>query len=77
MKSYGMTALGIGAAAAALVALKVVHNWWSRRRARQQFIINSFREQIYISNQLDVQDTPLYDPIAYTGALDRGDGSPE
>lgn len=31
--------------------------------AQQQFIINSFKGQIYISNQLDVQDTPLYDTI--------------
>ena len=29
--------------------------------SQQQFIINSFRGQIYISDQLDVQDTPLYD----------------
>jgi hypothetical protein len=34
--------------------------------AQQQFIINSFRGQIYISNQLDVEDTPLYDTITYT-----------
>jgi len=34
--------------------------------AQQQFIINSFRGQILISNQLDVQDTPLYDTITYT-----------
>ncbi len=34
--------------------------------AQQQFIVNSFRGQILISNQLDVQDTPLYDTITYT-----------
>lgn len=33
--------------------------------AQQQFIINSFKGQIYISNQLDVQDTPIYDTITY------------
>ena len=33
--------------------------------AQQQFIINSFRGQIYISNQLDVEDTPVYDTITY------------
>ena len=34
--------------------------------AQQQFIINSFKGQIYVSNQLDVQDTPVYDTITYT-----------
>lgn len=34
--------------------------------SQQQFIINSFKGQIYISNQLDVQDTPIYDTITYT-----------
>jgi len=33
---------------------------------QQQMIINSFRGQIYISDQLDVQDTPLYDTITLT-----------
>jgi len=33
--------------------------------AQQQFIINSFKGQIYISDQLDVQDTPIYDTITY------------
>lgn len=33
--------------------------------AQQQFIINSFKGQIYISDQLDVQDTPVYDTITY------------
>lgn len=33
--------------------------------AQQQFIINSFRGQIYISSQLDVQDTPIYDTLTY------------
>jgi hypothetical protein len=32
---------------------------------QQQFIVNSFKGQIYISNQLDVQDTPIYDTITY------------
>ena len=36
--------------------------------AQQQFIINNFKGQIYISNQLDVQDTPLYDTITYPAA---------
>lgn len=33
---------------------------------QQQFIINAFKGQIYISNQLDVQDTPVYDTITYS-----------
>ena len=33
---------------------------------QQQFIINSFKGQIYVSNTLDVQDTPVYDTITYT-----------
>lgn len=33
--------------------------------AQQQFIINSFKGQIYVSNTLDVQDTPIYDTITY------------
>ena|ERR1700679_2731759 len=32
---------------------------------QQQFIVNSFKGQIYISNQLDVQDTPVYDTVTY------------
>ena len=32
---------------------------------QQQFIINSFKGQIYISNQLDVQDTPVYDTTTF------------
>lgn len=36
--------------------------------SQQQFIINSFRGQIYISNQLDVQDTPVYDTITYAAS---------
>lgn len=32
--------------------------------SQQMMIINSFSGQIYISNQLDVQDTPLYDTIS-------------
>lgn len=36
--------------------------------SQQQFIINSFKGQIYISNQLDVQDTPVYDTITYAPA---------
>lgn len=35
---------------------------------QQQFIINSFKGQIYISNQLDVQDTPVYDTITYAAS---------
>lgn len=33
---------------------------------QQNFIIESFRGQIYISNELDVQDTPVYDTDTYT-----------
>jgi hypothetical protein len=33
---------------------------------QQQFIINSFKGQIYISNQLDVEDTPVYDTLTYS-----------
>ena len=36
--------------------------------AQQQFIINSFKGQIYVSNTLDVQDTPIYDTITYAAA---------
>jgi hypothetical protein len=32
---------------------------------QQMFIINSFRGQIYISDTLDVQDTPVYDTLTY------------
>src|ERR1700677_825106 len=34
--------------------------------AQQSFIIESFRGQIYISDELDVQDTPVYDTLTYT-----------
>jgi len=33
--------------------------------AQQSFIIESFRGQIYISDELDVQDTPIYDTLTY------------
>jgi len=33
---------------------------------QQNFIIQSFRGQIYISNQLDVEDTPVYDTTTTT-----------
>jgi hypothetical protein len=33
--------------------------------AQQSFIIESFRGQIYISDELDVQDTPVYDTLTY------------
>jgi hypothetical protein len=36
--------------------------------SQQQFIVNSFKGQIYISNQLDVQDTPVYDTITYAAS---------
>lgn len=35
---------------------------------QRQFIIDSFRGQIYISDQLDVQDTPVYDTITYAAS---------
>lgn len=49
-------------------------NWLKARLARpklafqhqQQFIVNSFRGQIYISDALDVEDSPLYDTISYS-----------
>jgi hypothetical protein len=33
--------------------------------AQQSFITESFRGQIYISDELDVQDTPVYDTDTY------------
>jgi hypothetical protein len=33
---------------------------------QQAFIIESFRGQIYISDELDVQDTPVYDTLTYS-----------
>lgn len=32
--------------------------------AQQAFVINAFRGQVYISDTLDVQDTPLYDTVS-------------
>jgi hypothetical protein len=32
---------------------------------RQMYIINNFRGQVYISDSLDVQDTPVYDTLTY------------
>jgi hypothetical protein len=32
---------------------------------QRQFIIDSFRGQIIISDQMDVQDTPIYDTVTY------------
>jgi len=32
---------------------------------QRSFIIDSFRGQIIISDQMDVQDTPLYDTVTY------------
>jgi hypothetical protein len=37
--------------------------------AQQSFIINNFRGQIYISDQLDVEDTPLYDTFTATAGF--------
>lgn len=48
------------AAAAAIQAASDAVN------SQKQFIIDSFRGQIYISDQLDVQDTPVYDTLTYT-----------
>ena len=56
---------------AAQAQTAVMQNWNAQQSAataisaQQQFIVNSFRGQILISNQLDVQDTPLYDTITY------------
>lgn len=36
--------------------------------AQRQFIIDSFRGQVYLSDQLDVQDTPVYDTITYAAS---------
>lgn len=59
-------------AANAAQAQSAVMSQWNAQQssasaisAQQQFIVNSFRGQILISNQLDVQDTPLYDTITY------------
>lgn len=54
------------AAAQAQVMKGALDSAVSAISAQQQFIINSFKGQIYISNQLDVQDTPVYDTITYT-----------
>lgn len=43
--------------------------------SQQQFIINSFRGQIYISDQLDVQDTPLYDTWTLQAGQQINDGT--
>jgi len=57
--------------AAAQAQTAALQNWNAQGAAiqaisaQQQFIVNSFRGQILISNQLDVQDTPLYDTITY------------
>jgi hypothetical protein len=51
---------------AAMVAAQAAQNAVAAITAQQQFIINSFRGQIYISNQLDVEDTPVYDTVTYT-----------
>src|ERR1043166_5566360 len=34
--------------------------------AQKAFIMDSFRGQIYITDQMDVQDTPVYDTVTYT-----------
>lgn len=52
--------------AAAAMATTMQANAVAAITAQQQFIINSFRGQIYISNQLDVEDTPVYDTVTYT-----------
>jgi hypothetical protein len=36
---------------------------------QQMFIIESFRGQIYISDELDVQDTPIYDTDTFEWEL--------
>jgi len=36
--------------------------------AQRSFIVDSFRGQIYISDQLDVQDTPVYDTVTYAAS---------
>lgn len=55
-------------AAQAQVAKSALDSAVAAISAQQQFIINSFKGQIYISNQLDVQDTPVYDTITYNPA---------
>lgn len=57
---------GPAAASAAASAAQLQASANAAITAQQQFIINSFRGQIYISNQLDVEDTPIYDTVTYT-----------
>lgn len=51
---------------AALTNMNSMQSATAAISAQQQFIVNSFRGQILISNQLDVQDTPIYDTITFT-----------
>jgi hypothetical protein len=71
--SYGLSAAQANAAMAnaALMSNNAAVQAASATAAissQQQFVINSFKGQIYISNQLDVQDTPVYDTITYAAS---------
>lgn len=65
-QTYSGLAAAAAQAATVNTQASMVANAQAAVTAQQQFIINSFRGQIYISNQLDVEDTPLYDTITYT-----------
>jgi hypothetical protein len=41
--------------------------WTGNFTGQQQFILNAFRSQTYIQDQVDVQHEPLYDTISVTG----------
>jgi len=64
-------AVATQAAAAAVNAMQANQNQGNIQAAtaaitaQQSFIIESFRGQIYISDELDVQDTPIYDTLTY------------
>ena len=40
--------------------------------AQQQFILQSFNSEIYVSNRMDIQDTPLYDTFQYAAGTSFG-----
>lgn len=61
-----MATQAANAAAAQMTGQAAVATAIAAITAQQQFIINSFKGQIYVSNTLDVQDTPIYDTITYT-----------
>ena len=44
---------------------KAIENAVGAITSQQLFIIDSFRDQIYLADELDLQDTPLYDTETY------------